>query len=160
VIDVFALGEQLPSEASRVCLAGGAARARFTLTLTACDRMVLSGQRAILSSMASAIASQFKTMSAVPWTTAPHHTPSTALALALGRPGAVVPYTLGLGTMHHDTSTLPLGVGLLDDTGRALHAGPTYITGSAVFPRAGAANPALTVLALAKYAARAVARGI
>jgi len=70
-----------------------------------------------------------------------HPDPSSA-------PGAVCTYSFPLGTENHEAGTLPLG-SILDDDHQFRGLAGLYAVGPAVFPRAGAANPALTILALA-----------
>ncbi|MCY1144071.1 GMC oxidoreductase [Actinoplanes sp. Pm04-4] len=64
-------------------------------------------------------------------------------------PGAVCTYSFPLGTENHEAGTLPLG-SILDDDHQFRGLAGLYAVGPAVFPRAGAANPALTILALAR----------
>ncbi|MFJ9518440.1 GMC oxidoreductase [Kitasatospora sp. NPDC101801] len=60
-----------------------------------------------------------------------------------------VTWTRPLGTEYHEAGTLPLGRWL--DDGHALRGTRgLYVAGPASFPRSGAANPSLTVLALAR----------
>ncbi|MBI2755869.1 MAG: GMC family oxidoreductase [Chloroflexi bacterium] len=67
-------------------------------------------------------------------------------------------YTWPLGASDHEGGTLPLGE-VLDDTGQLRTVRGVFVVGPATFPRAGAANPSLTTLALARYTARALAAG-
>jgi choline dehydrogenase-like flavoprotein len=68
--------------------------------------------------------------------------------------GAVVPgrpttYAFPLGSEQHEAGTLPLGGAVVDEHARVRAVPGLYVCGPATFPRTGAANPALTVLALA-----------
>lgn len=65
-------------------------------------------------------------------------------------------YWWPLGTVDHEGGTLPLG-GILDDVGQVRGHPGVYVVGPATFPRAGAANPSLTTIALARHTAYAVA---
>lgn len=64
-------------------------------------------------------------------------------------PGMVCTYSFPLGTENHEAGTLPLG-SVLDEDHQFRDLAGLYAVGPAIFPRAGAANPALTTLALAK----------
>lgn len=63
--------------------------------------------------------------------------------------GEVCTYSFPLGTENHEAGTLPLG-SILDEDHQFRDLAGLYAVGPAVFPRAGAANPAFTTLALAK----------
>lgn len=65
-------------------------------------------------------------------------------------------YWWPLGTVDHEGGTLPLG-GVLDDVGQVRGRPGVYVVGPATFPRAGAANPSLTTIALARRTAYAMA---
>lgn len=58
-------------------------------------------------------------------------------------------WTNELGTEDHESGTWPFGP-LLDANSRVTAIDGLYVLGPAAFPRAGAANPALTILALAR----------
>jgi hypothetical protein len=64
-------------------------------------------------------------------------------------PGEVCTYSFPLGTENHEAGTLPLG-SVLDEDHQFRDLIGLYAVGPAVFPRTGAANPAMTTLALAK----------
>ncbi|GIH11852.1 oxidoreductase [Rugosimonospora africana] len=68
-------------------------------------------------------------------------------AQGFDRPGPPFTYAFPLGSELHEAGTLPLGR-MLDDR-HQLHAIPgLFVAGPASFPRSGAANPAVTILAL------------
>jgi hypothetical protein len=69
--------------------------------------------------------------------------------LAAVTPGAPVAWSSCLGTEDHEGGTLPLGE-VLDEYGEFQRVPNLFAAGPCVFPRSGAANPALTVLALAR----------
>jgi choline dehydrogenase-like flavoprotein len=64
-------------------------------------------------------------------------------------PGMVCTYSFPLGTENHEAGTLPLG-SVLDENHEFRDLAGLYAVGPAVFPRTGAANPAMTTLALSK----------
>ena len=61
---------------------------------------------------------------------------------------AVLPYVYPLGSVDHESGTLPLGR-VIDNYGRLPELLRVSVLGTATFPRSGAANPSLTTLALA-----------
>lgn len=81
--------------------------------------------------------------------------PAARAALATG---TAHHYVSRLGTADHEAGTVPLGQ-RLDFGGRSRSVGGLFVTGPAVFPAAGAANPSLTILALAAHTADAVNGG-
>lgn len=73
-----------------------------------------------------------------------------AYARALSLPGRAFGYQEASGDLDHESGGLALGSDLVDTGGR-LRADPRILLGGpSVFPRAGAANPSLTTLALAR----------
>lgn len=72
------------------------------------------------------------------------------------RPGAPLTYSFPLGSELHEASTTPLG-GMLDDSHAFHEVAGLFASGPGSFPRTGAANPGLTVLALARRLARRLA---
>ncbi|WP_435128974.1 GMC oxidoreductase [Actinacidiphila sp. bgisy144] len=64
-------------------------------------------------------------------------------------PGQPVTYSFPLGWEQHEAGTLPLGGAVVDERAQVRAVPGLYVCGPATFPRTGAANPALTVLALA-----------
>jgi hypothetical protein len=67
-------------------------------------------------------------------------------------------YAFPLGSEQHESGTLPLG-SIVDDNHAVRGAVGLYVGGASQFPRAGAANPTLTILALAKRLAHQLATG-
>jgi hypothetical protein len=67
-------------------------------------------------------------------------------------------YVSRLGTADHEAGTVPLGQ-KVNFGGRSPSVGNLFVTGPATFPTAGAANPSLTILALATHTAEAVTSG-
>ncbi|MFI1536194.1 FAD-dependent oxidoreductase [Streptomyces anandii] len=78
--------------------------------------------------------------------------PAAKAALATGTANH---YVSRLGTADHEAGTVPLGK-RLGFGGRSPSVGNLFVTGPATFPAAGAANPSLTILALATHTAEAV----
>ncbi|MFE7812255.1 FAD-dependent oxidoreductase [Streptomyces sp. NPDC057433] len=78
--------------------------------------------------------------------------PAAQAALATG---TAHHYVSRLGTTDHEAGTVPLGR-RLDFGGRSLSVGNLFVAGPATFPTSGAANPSLTILALAAHTAEAV----
>ncbi|MFI5906729.1 GMC oxidoreductase [Dactylosporangium sp. NPDC051541] len=66
-----------------------------------------------------------------------------------------VHYRNPIGLSDHESGTIPLGEHL-DDTGMSRTVEGLYVAGPAAFPRAGAANPSLTILALARLLAETI----
>jgi hypothetical protein len=66
-------------------------------------------------------------------------------------------YSFPLGSEQHESGTLRMGE-LTDADQRVLGVDGLFAAGPCVFPRAGAANPALTILALAKRLAHTLTR--
>ncbi|MFR9773947.1 FAD-dependent oxidoreductase [Nocardia sp. SC052] len=69
--------------------------------------------------------------------------------LALANPGAAFPYFEPPGDLDHESSGLAIGGDLVSTEGELRAIPGIYVSGSALFPRPGAANPSLTSLALA-----------
>ncbi|WP_328720284.1 GMC oxidoreductase [Streptomyces sp. NBC_00247] len=63
-------------------------------------------------------------------------------------PGVPATYSFPIGSEQHEAGTLPLGGAVVDEHARVRSVDGLYVTGPATFPRTGAANPALTILAL------------
>lgn len=75
---------------------------------------------------------------------------------AIEKPSAPWTYSFELGYEQHEAATLPLG-GLLDSDGQFKDVQGLFATGPAVFPRTGAANPTMTILALARRLGKTLA---
>ena len=67
---------------------------------------------------------------------------------AMTASGRTSTYSFPIGSEQHEAGTLHLGGALLDERAKERAVGGLYVTGPATFPRTGAANPALTILAL------------
>lgn len=165
LLDVWALGEQTRSSANHVEIGpmdGGSGRPWSTVVtagLSADDVRVLEGERELLAGvwegLAAALGIHGETLrfgdffaGAQPFQAARHQ----AVSAPVGRP---LTYAWPLGAGDHEGGTLPLG-SLLDDAGAVREVDGIFVTGPSTFPRAGAANPSLTTLALARLTAQAV----
>ncbi|WP_030559525.1 GMC oxidoreductase [Streptomyces aureocirculatus] len=154
LLDVWAMGEQLPSPASQFGF-DEEGRPHCTVGHSVNDREVLGRQRELLRALADAlgVAGGADLAAAEDW---PDF--DTAVSRARRSPGRAAPYGCRLGSLDHESCSLPLGGPVVDDTGRVRGLGPLYVAGPSVFPRAGAANPSLTTLALSRYVAENVLR--
>jgi choline dehydrogenase-like flavoprotein len=74
-----------------------------------------------------------------------------ALAQAEAQPGTAVIYDATIGELDHESGGLPLGGEHVDVRGHLREAPGVAVAGPCLIPRAGAANPSLTTLALARY---------
>ncbi|MEI5102941.1 hypothetical protein RB200_35915 [Streptomyces sp. PmtG] len=77
-----------------------------------------------------------------------------AAAGAAARPGTAVFYDAAIGELDHECSGLALDGEHVDTWGRLRSSPGVLLAGPRLFPRAGAANPSLTALALARYVVR------
>jgi len=76
--------------------------------------------------------------------------PGRLLAPRIARgPTAARTYSFPLGSEQHEAGTTPLGT-VLDDNHQFREVPGLFAAGPSSFPRTGAANPAMTTLALAK----------
>lgn len=76
-----------------------------------------------------------------------------ALVRARAAPGRAVPYRCPLGTVDHEGGTLALGSECVGASSELRELPGVFVAGPCLFPRAGAANPSLTTLALGAYVA-------
>lgn len=159
LLDVWTMGEQLPSGASRVRFTGTEATPWTVLVdagLDGADEAVLRAGRRRLAQVWAAL----DTGPGPSWSRfldASRSFPEAVAAVAEPGDGGPVPYAWPLGTVDHEGSTLPHGPEL-DDAGRVRDVPGLWVTGPAAFPRPGAANPSLTTLALARRSARSLTR--
>lgn len=162
LLDVWALGEQERSAANRIDVTPSATGDRPTIEITAgfsdADRRVLSGAHERLQGAWATLAPVFGLAAAALPSIDFEHAPRpfhAARALAAHQAGPLG-YAWPLGAGDHEGGTLPLGA-VLDAVGGVPGVDGLYVVGPAVFPRAGAANPSLTTLALARQVARTIA---
>ncbi|MEI5100658.1 GMC oxidoreductase [Streptomyces sp. PmtG] len=156
LLDVWAMGEQRPSPASQFGFdeAGGA---HCEAGHSADDLEVLERQGALLHGLADALG---VADGPGPVPVGDESGFDEAVDRARRAPGRAVPYHAPLGGLDHESCSLPLGGPVVDATGRARDLGPLYVAGPSLFPRAGAANPSLTTLALSRYVAENVLRSL
>lgn len=147
VLDVWTMGEQLPSASSTVSFARDGS-ATFAVGLTPADHALLADQSVALDELRSALG-----LHALDDASADY---DAALERAVSSPGVAVPYRCALGTIDHDACTLPLDGELVSTTGELRDVPRVFVGGPCLFPRPGAANPSLTIMALAGYVAREV----
>lgn len=157
LLDVWAMGEQVRSDGNSVSFPGSGEvpwRGVVTPALAGPDQEVLAAQRRRLARLWADVAGRRGDALGLPdYLTAPFPF-DRALARARSGPvGVPVGYSWPLGTVEHESGTLPLGGADVDDGGRlrCVHGG--YVVGPATLPRSGAANPSLTTLALARWTA-------
>lgn len=163
LLDAWTMGEQLGG--GEVRFAVGATKpwpVTVVPRLGGTDLAVLDRQRALLTKVWDAIAQMAGVTSQmpdipdlwrapVPFETARAQATETATPTPTG-------YSWPLGTVDHEGGTLPLGI-RLDDRGQVLGVRGLFVAGPGAFPRQGAANPSLTILALARWTARAIVQG-
>lgn len=160
-IDLQLSGEQLPSPDSYVVCTPSAA---FPWAVTVCtetspaDLQLLQAQQRFLQCAWDALAALLE-WPAVTLDFADYSRPSRTNAFLLhdvpfDRP---LTWSNSLGTEDHEAGTLGLGI-VLDDQHEFMSIRNLFSIGPCVFPRSGAANPALTVLALARRMAAILAR--
>lgn len=159
-VDIWLMGEQTRRGASSISCAP-ADRWPWAVTVTgrfsAADEALRGAQRLVLQLLVDELL-------APAGRSAPLHfdeTDSATLAdiITPGRAerevGVAQPYTFPLGAEQHEGGTLALG-DVLDANFQFRDITGLYASGPAVFPRSGAANPAMTILALAPMVARSL----
>jgi choline dehydrogenase-like flavoprotein len=164
LVDVRVTGEQSPRPDSYVeCLPGPSRpwRVRVHSRPGTSDREVFAAQQAMLQDIWRALAdlagASVEPLAFCdvenPARTNVSADPEFLSALPQGRP---VTWTSLLGTEDHEGGTLPLGA-ILDDWHEFRAVPGLFAAGPSTFPRIGAANPALTTLALAHRLAAVIA---
>ena len=117
------------------------------------DARIIESQRRLLSTVWETVRSRFGLEFSALQFTDPLGVEPLAVSLrnaaALSAPRAPHSYAFRLGNELHEAGTLPYGQMLTSD-GELRGVRGLYVSGPATFPRTGAANPALTVLALAR----------
>lgn len=154
ILDVWTMGEQLPQAASRMLVepSNPARPVQIQARLSAADEEVLAAGRNRLEHIWASIGTG-RPPAWPPFLDSPRSFPQAMAEIAERAAAGPAPYAWPLGTVDHESSTLPLG-SELDDDGQAMDVPGLWVTGPAVFPRPGAANPSLTTLALARRTAR------
>jgi choline dehydrogenase-like flavoprotein len=144
--DVWAMGEQPPQAAFRVRVRG----AGVTVDLGTANReavaRVYTAQRDTVATLVERLGVPLASGRPLPF--------AGALAVARAHPGVAVRYEVPLGELDHESSGLPLGGEHVDNSGGVRAVPGLSVVGPCLFPRAGAANPTLTTLALAGHVAR------
>lgn len=155
VVDVYLMGEQLRGTSGEVSCEPRP-QPPWPVTVRCepgpADAPVIEGQRAELrriwqelSALTSAPAAE------LPFSNGAFGTPDLAEALLRGgrmdAPDAPYTYAFPLGSELHEAGTLPFGP-ILDDQQQFRDVPGLFAAGPCCFPRTGAANPVLTILAL------------
>lgn len=165
LLDVWAMGEQERSMASHLTF-DRRSQAPWTALvhpgLSAADEAVIAAEHEVLADVWTRLARRFGS-AALPlafpdFLGAPRRFEDARGAALGGTHLTPVTYAWPLGAGDHEGGTLVLGE-LLDEAGSLRAAPGVVVVGPATFPRAGAANPSLTTLALARRTARALLAG-
>lgn len=159
-VDLQLTGEQLPSSANEVrCEPGDEGPWPVTVHAATApeDRAVLAAQQRILEKVWRTLGLALD-LPAGTLAFADYDRPARLNPFLLDGPIGHAPVTWcnSLGTEDHEGGTLPLGGLLTDDHEFAAISG-LFAAGPSSFPRLGAANPGLTVLALARRLAAKLA---
>jgi hypothetical protein len=161
LVDVNAVVEQVgpPDEYSALSVTpdpgDGFATAQIIPSLSALDIQRLAEVRACIRELAAALADRplryaFDTESS---------SYDVALHAVAGRPaGHCAFYRFPYGAFEHESSTHPIGGSAVnvDSSLRVVELPGVYVAGPGSFPRLGAANPALTILAMSRTLAENV----
>lgn len=151
VLDAWSMGEQIPTDATRLCFDDHNGP-RIQVKFTGADEAVLANQKISLATLADLLGI---TLDA--WPLPPHAQDfDSAVERAMSLPGFGIPYYCPLGTSDHESCTLPLGGEIVAPNGELREFESVFVAGPCLFPRAGAANPSLTTLALSMYVATGV----
>lgn len=156
VVDCYLMGEQTRHPSGRVWCEPGPELPWPTFVaghLGKADRQLIDDQRRELRRMHQLLHAQAD-MTAVPLAFEERFGSTDLAGLVTAGdtmevPGQPVTYGFPLGCEQHEAGTLPLGGAVVDEKAQVRAVPGLYVCGPATFPRTGAANPALTVLALA-----------
>ena len=151
MLDAWTMGEQRPTDASTVHFPAGGAPV-FAVALTRDESDVLRDERRMLTDLCTQLQCPLEDDG---WEGGGVDF-STARSRALAQPGLAFSYWCALGTLDHEACSLPLGGAVVDTTGELRDVPRVFVAGPCAFPRAGAANPSLTTLALS----RSIAAGV
>ena len=158
VIDVYLMGEQHPSASGVVsCKPGSQSPWPVSVRCEPCvgDALVITRQRdelrrvwEVLCAITGTASSELAFAEGLGSAFGSADLPSRLQrARRLQLPSAPCTYAFPLGSEQHEAGTLPFG-SILDDQ-QQFHAIPgLFAVGPCCFPRTGAANPAMTILAL------------
>ena len=150
MVDIWAMGEQPPESALEVSFPEGTERIAWDREGRARIRRRHEDQRTLLGTIAERLGLKVAGLDRPARYAA-------ARALARRRPGQGICYQVDFGELDHESGGLALGGDRVDLAGRLRHVDGVFVAGPCLFPRAGAANPTLTTLALARHVARQVA---
>lgn len=155
VVDCYCLGEHLPGAAGRVWCEpapGYPWRTFVECGMSAADELLVQRQRAELRSLFGYLcqaagrdggAAQFDEVFGS------EDLPRRLMAGdGFTAPGGPVSYSFPLGSEQHEAGTLPLGGPIVDERSQVRAIRGLFPAGPCTFPRAGAANPAVTIMAL------------
>lgn len=153
ILDVYAMGEQLGSPSSTFSPQADG-RADFAVGLTTRDEAVLAAQHELLRSAADRVGARLAggtSSDQLPELLGP------AIQSSIANQNVAIPYHFPLGTAQHEAGSLPLDGSVIDGNGQVRGLPRVFVAGPALFPRSGAANPGLTILALSRILASTVA---
>lgn len=163
LLDVWAMGEQVRSDHNSVAFPEPRDvpwRGVVTPGLATRDDEVLAAQRQRLAQVWTDLAGAPLGPAGSPaFFGAPVTFQRACAEVMSGSPGVPVGYSWPLGTVDHESGTLPLGGAYVDETGGLTALAGGYVVGPATLPRSGAANPSLTTLALARWTALRLVAG-
>ncbi|MGC4761773.1 NAD(P)-binding protein [Micromonospora sp. DT46] len=148
--DLWAMGEQAAEAASTLSVGEGA---RVVLDADAQSTLdeLTHGHRKLLDAAAEALGlTAIASEEIVDF--------DAAVRRARDNPGVGFRYRATLGELDHECGCLPLDGPIVDTIGQLKAFPGAFVGGPSLFPRAGAANPSLTTLALAKYLAAQLIR--
>jgi choline dehydrogenase-like flavoprotein len=152
VLDFWTLGEQMPSKDRSVALVDpGCVEVRPRLT--AVDIDLIERVWSWLVDLGERLGVEVDPGSADSDLGTAHAVDRAVSRVEIGHVGLV---SRPLGAVDHEAGTLALGTTIEDDGELAKGSG-IFVAGPATFPRSGAANPTLTILALAHRTAATIA---
>ena len=152
VLDVWTLAEQMPSEdLSVVLMEPDCVEVRPRLTSVDVD--LLERVWSWLSDLGARLGVEVDPGSADSDLATAHAVDKALARIEGGHVGLV---SRPLGAVDHEAGTLALGT-MIEEDGELAKGSGIFVAGPATFPRSGAANPTLTILALANRSAATIA---
>jgi choline dehydrogenase-like flavoprotein len=152
LLDVWTLGEQLPSEDRSVVLVESGC-VEIRPRPTAVDVDLIERVWSWLSELGGRLGVEVKPGSPDSDLATAHAVDKAVSRVESGQAGLV---SRPLGAVDHEAGTLALGA-VVEEDGELAKGSGIFVVGPATFPRSGAANPSLTILALAARSAAAIA---
>lgn len=149
LLDIWAMGEQTPSAASTLTFCDDVGGVRLDNNARNALDSVFRAQRRLVYQTADVLSIRLGEISS----------PldfGNALNLATENPGVGYVYQATLGELDHECGGLALAGEVVTKTGELDGFPGLVVAGPCLFPRAGAANPTLTTLALTRYVARSI----